>query len=93
MLCARCSNESILNNIAMPVSDPNGPCVNAPKSACCVIGRRNNPPRSRRPFLQFSSMPQVEAAKYDLNYIGLTGNIGCMGKKLTGRRDYGVWVR
>ena len=23
---------------------------------------------------------QVEAAKYDLNYIGLTGNIGCMGK-------------
>lgn len=22
---------------------------------------------------------QVEAAKYDLNYIGLSGNIGCMG--------------
>ena len=26
------------------------------------------------------SMLQVEAAKYDLNYIGLTGNIGCMGE-------------
>jgi succinyl-CoA synthetase beta subunit len=23
---------------------------------------------------------QVEAAKYDLNYIGLSGNIGCMGE-------------
>jgi hypothetical protein len=23
---------------------------------------------------------EVEAAKHDLNYIGLTGNIGCMGE-------------
>jgi succinyl-CoA synthetase beta subunit len=23
---------------------------------------------------------EVEAAKYDLNYIGLDGNIGCMGE-------------
>lgn len=28
---------------------------------------------------------QVEAAKHDLNYIGLTGNIGCMGE-ITGHR-------
>ena len=23
---------------------------------------------------------EVEATKYDLNYIGMTGNIGCLGK-------------
>ena len=23
----------------------------------------------------------MEAAKYDLNYIGLSGNIGCMGER------------
>lgn len=30
---------------------------------------------------------QVEAAKYDLNYIGLSGNIGCMGKCRKERRS------
>ena len=26
---------------------------------------------------------EVEAAQYDLNYIGMTGNIGCLGTLLT----------
>jgi succinyl-CoA synthetase beta subunit len=25
---------------------------------------------------------EIEAAKYNLNYIGMDGNIGCLGKKL-----------
>lgn len=33
---------------------------------------------------------QVEAAKYDLNYIGLSGNIGCMGKS---RSDASMYSR
>jgi succinyl-CoA synthetase beta subunit len=31
-----------------------------------------------RPWLFFCFCSEVEAAKYDLNYIGLDGNIGCM---------------
>ena len=27
-----------------------------------------------------SDLREVEAAKYDLNYIGMTGNIGCLGE-------------
>ena len=26
---------------------------------------------------------EVEAARYNLNYIGMTGNIGCLGKTLS----------
>lgn len=31
---------------------------------------------------------EVEAGKYDLNYIGLDGNIACLGKK-----NYRWWER
>ena len=27
---------------------------------------------------------EVEASKYDLNYIGLDGNIACLGKRYSG---------
>lgn len=31
---------------------------------------------------------EVEAAKYNLNYIGMTGNIGCMGMYWRGDDSY-----
>ena len=34
---------------------------------------------------------EVEAAKSDLNYIGMTGNIGCLGKRIA--MDVHVFAR
>jgi hypothetical protein len=39
-----------------------------------------SPPSPFTPLLLTQEDPrEVEASKYDLNYIGLDGNIGCMG--------------
>lgn len=35
---------------------------------------------------------EVEANKYNLNYIGMDGNIGCLGKFLYYIKPYVEWV-
>ena len=35
---------------------------------------------------------EVEAGKYDLNYIGLDGNIACLGKKTLWGWQINLWI-